>query len=100
MPSENDNVSYGQNQIIKLKLCNWSLQGNSVSFEFFASPQNRRGHLKATKFGQCFNQISEFYSSFFQLSVCRHRDYRGLYFAACIDLMLNENEFTAVEYCC
>ena len=44
--------------------------------------QDRRGHLKALKFGQCCSQISEFYSSFPQLCVCRHRDYRGLYFAA------------------
>ena len=68
--------------------------------------QDRRGHLKAPKFGQCCCQISEFYSSFSQLSVCRHRDYRGLYFAAWIDLLFNENEFllysrqqtTAVNY--
>ena len=68
--------------------------------------QDRRGHLKAPKFGQCFCQISEFYSSFMHLSVCRHRDYRGLYFAAWIDLLFNENEFllysrqqtTAVQY--
>ena len=68
--------------------------------------QDRRGHLKARKFGQCCNHISEFYSRLSQLSVCRHRDYRGLYLAAWIDLLLNENEFllysrqqsTAVNY--
>ena len=55
--------------------------------------QDRRGHLKAPKFGQCCCQITEFYSSFSQLSVCRPRDYRGLCFAALIDLLFNENEF-------
>ena len=68
--------------------------------------QDRRGHLKARKFGQCCNHISEFYSRLSQLSVCRHRDYRGLYFAVWVDLLLNENEFllysrqqsTAVNY--
>ena len=44
--------------------------------------QDRRGHLKAPNIGQRCCQISEFYRSFSQLSVCRHRDYRGLYFAA------------------
>ena len=45
----------------------------------------RRGHFKALKFGRFCSQISEFYSSFSQFSVCRHRDYRVLYFAAWID---------------
>ena len=56
------------------------------------SAQDKRGHLKAPKFGQCCCKSSEFYSSFSQFGVCRHRDYRGLYFAAWIDLLFNENE--------
>ena len=59
----------------------------------FTPSQDRRGHLKAPKFGQYCSQISEFYSSFSQLNVCRHRDYRGLYFAAWIDILFNEKEF-------
>ena len=55
--------------------------------------QDRRWHLKAPKFGQCCSQISGFYSSFSQLSVRRHRDYRGLHLADWIDLLFNEIEF-------
>ena len=44
--------------------------------------QDIRGHLKAQKFGQCCSEIFKFHSIFSQLSVWRHKDYRGLHFAA------------------
>ena len=52
------------------------------------SCQDRRRHLKAPKLGQCCCQISEF-TVFSCNSVFADRDYRGLYFAAWIDLLFN-----------
>ena len=47
-----------------------------------ANTQDSKGHFKAPKFGLGCCQISQFYSSLSQLCVCRHRDYRELWFVA------------------
>ena len=49
-----------------------NLQNTCIFESHCRNSQDRRGHLKAPKFSQCCRQISEFYSSFTQISVCRH----------------------------
>ena len=50
----------------------WPVWGLKIQTTQLALTQDRRGHMKPPKFGQCCSQISEFISSFSQLSVCRH----------------------------
>ena len=81
--------------------CPISLSQAIAPIQVGRSAQDRRGHLKAQKFDQGCSQVSELCGSFSLLSFCRHRDYRGLYFAAWIDLFFDENSivFTAADYC-